>query len=219
MIASLRIVCRWGLRSVASALAGQGHFARFMILTAIIATTLSTLGCVSKHSKIMTYHGSSLSKIGWIPNPHDGVDFEDKRGAPVLAVADGVVMAFWSRAETEYRTESLGAIIYHPEHRLYSTYGHLLSARATKGMQVKRGEVIATNGTSGLRKNRVPGSMPAHVHLELRLQAQKNVCNEEMYVWACLGQSVDPLDYDGGCFDPDKNYTDDRFVLTYPVRC
>jgi len=199
---------------------GQSCFARSLRLVIMITLFMVLLSaCVPEHSKIMTYHGTSLSKIGWIPDPHDGVDFEDRRGAPVLAVADGVVMSFWSRAETEYTTESLGAIIYHPEHRLYSTYGHLLSVRATKGMQVKRGQVIATNGTSGLRKNRVPGSMPAHVHLELRLQTQKNVCNEERYVWACLGQSVDPLDYDGGCFDPDKDYPEERFVLTYPVRC
>ena len=175
--------------------------------------------CVPEHSKIMTYHGTRLSKIGWIPYPHNGVDFEDKRGAPVLAVADGVVISFWTREETRYTTESLGIVIYHPEYRLYSTYGHLLSANVTKGMEVKRGQVIAANGTGGLRKNRIPGSMPAHVHLELQLQSKGQGCTEEKYNRSCTGESVDPLTYDGGCFDPDKDYPEDRFVLTYPVRC
>ncbi len=176
-------------------------------------------GCVPEHAKIMTYYDTRLSKIGLIPEPHDGVDFADRRGAPVLAVADGIVVHVRRIDETLYNTAFLGLIIWHPEHGLFSTYGHLLSTNLTKGMKVQRGQVIATNGTSGLRKNRIPGSMPAHVHLELRPQERDRICTKEKLVWACLGKSVDPLKYDGGCFDPDKDYPEDRFVLTYPVQC
>ncbi|MDA3935061.1 MAG: M23 family metallopeptidase [Gammaproteobacteria bacterium] len=155
---------------------------------------------------------------------HKGVDFADRRGAPVIAAADGVVAYTYRRNETDYVTGAKGVVLWHPEFNLYSGYNHLSRIAVTAGAAVKRGQQIGTNGTSGLRKNRIPGSIPAHVHLSLRTASNKGNCPIKPDSSCCEPDrckqgTIDPLKYDGGCFDPDKDYPENRFVLTYPVQC
>jgi len=150
---------------------------------------------------------------------HDGVDFAGQRGADVLAVADGVVVYRYIQLETKYRTSSKAVIIWHPENQMYTKYFHLPHVNVNVGDLLKRGDKIGVFGSSGFPKQRVPGRILPHVHLELLPQSKKHVCTEEKFFWACVADPIDPLIYNGGCFDPDKDYPEDRFVLTYPVRC
>lgn len=134
---------------------------------------------------------------------HAGVDFGEMYGAPVLAAADGEVASV-SEGSSGC---GIGVLLAHYKFGRYTVYCHLEKALVRYGQSVKRGETIGRIGTTGNAVN-VP-----HVHLEL--------C-----AYPCTrgnrGGSLsteDPLAKANGCFDPKKQYPDDRLVLTYPVKC
>ncbi|GHU12062.1 hypothetical protein FACS189449_04910 [Alphaproteobacteria bacterium] len=90
---------------------------------------------------------------------HTGVDFRAPYGSPVYAIYDGVV----SRA-SYYSGYGLCVDIRHPD-GYSSRYGHLSKYAVRCGAKVKRGQLIAYVGSSGV-------STGSHVHLEL---AKNNV--------------------------------------------
>ena len=88
---------------------------------------------------------------------HTGIDISAPLGAPVMAAADGVVVAVGHSAigYGNYVVIAHGAGIA-------TLYGHLLQTAATPGQQVSRGQVIGLEGSSGY-------STGPHVHFELRV--------------------------------------------------
>ncbi|MFC1614875.1 M23 family metallopeptidase [Gemmatimonadota bacterium] len=75
---------------------------------------------------------------------HFGVDFALKQGTPVKATADGVVIS----AE---QSENLGLCVKIEHKSGYrSLYGHNNRLKVKKGDQVKRGDVIAYSGNTGM---------------------------------------------------------------------
>jgi murein DD-endopeptidase MepM/ murein hydrolase activator NlpD len=119
--------------------------------------------------------GYITSKFGYRKHPiyrkakfHAGVDFAGKRGAPVLATADGVVT--FSGWQSGY-----GRLveIRHMD-GLKTRYGHNQKNLVKEGDMVKKGQTIAKLGSTGR-------STGPHVHFEVR----KN------------GAAVNPLKYVG----------------------
>jgi murein DD-endopeptidase MepM/ murein hydrolase activator NlpD len=88
---------------------------------------------------------------------HTGVDLSAPLGTPVMAAADGVVVAVGHGA--------LGygnyVVIAHGS-GIATLYGHLLQTNATVGQKVARGAVIGLEGSSGY-------STGPHLHFELRV--------------------------------------------------
>ncbi len=107
------------------------------------------------------------SPFGWRKSPftglrnfHSGIDISGRRGAPIIATADGVVKsADFDRLLGNY------VRISHDE-RFQTTYGHMWKLTVKKGDQVKRGQVIGLMGSTGR-------STGYHVHYEVRDNGQK----------------------------------------------
>lgn len=92
---------------------------------------------------------------------HEGIDILNEEGTPVYAPGDAVVH-FAGRTQSGY-----GRVIELDHGFGYTTlYAHLSSVLVRNGAKVKRGELIAKVGRSGL----VSGP---HLHYEIRLNGRK----------------------------------------------
>ena len=134
---------------------------------------------------------------------HAGVDFGSRLGAPVLAVADGIV----SRIIDSASGCGHGVVIEHPGFKRWTAYCHLQRVTVSQGQPVSRGEQIGLVGMSGNAVN-IP-----HVHLEL--------CTFDCASHADgdLSGTADPFAAAEGCFDSGRHYPRDRLALTFPVTC
>ena len=87
---------------------------------------------------------------------HQGVDYAIAEGTRVFATADGVV------SEIKGKTSTSGITVVIDHRNGYTTsYSHLQSAKVEEGQKVKRGDIIALSGNSGL-------SLAPHLHYEVR---------------------------------------------------
>jgi murein DD-endopeptidase MepM/ murein hydrolase activator NlpD len=88
---------------------------------------------------------------------HTGIDISAVLGAPVMAAADGVVVAVGNGAlgYGNYVVIAHGAGIA-------TLYGHLLQTNASVGQKVSRGQLIGFEGSTGY-------STGPHLHFELRV--------------------------------------------------
>jgi len=91
---------------------------------------------------------------------HTGVDMAAPLGSPVMAAADGLVVAVGHTASGygNYVVIAHGGGIA-------TLYGHLLQTNATVGDRVVRGQVIGLEGSTGF-------STGPHLHFELRINDQ-----------------------------------------------
>lgn len=98
---------------------------------------------------------------------HQGVDYTIPEGSRVFATADGVVSNVAARNSTSGQTVTI-------DHGYgYETlYGHLSRILVRKGQRVRRGDIIALSGDTGL-------SLAPHLHYEVRQN----------------GMRVDPIHY------------------------
>lgn len=86
---------------------------------------------------------------------HQGVDYTIPEGSRVFATADGTVINVGNRNSTSGQT----VIIQHGNG--YQTlYGHLSRIYVRKGQRVRRGDIIALSGDTGL-------SLAPHLHYEV----------------------------------------------------
>ena len=86
---------------------------------------------------------------------HHGVDYLVPEGTAVFATADGVVKSLSEKNSTHGK-----AITIDHGNGYETSYSHLLDIRVKKGDKVKRGDIIASSGNSGL-------SFVPHLHYEV----------------------------------------------------
>ena len=91
---------------------------------------------------------------------HTGVDIAAPLGTPVMAAADGLVVAV-GHASSGYGN----FVVINHGAGVETLYGHLLQANVRAGDRVVRGEVIGLEGSTGF-------STGPHVHFEVRLNDQ-----------------------------------------------
>jgi hypothetical protein len=125
---------------------------------------------------IMPVKSSELwitSNFGWRRSPftgmrelHNGLDISGKRGAPIVATADGIVES----AEFDRYLGNLVTIRH--EGRFRTSYGHMLNIAVKPGQKVSRGQKLGLMGSTGL-------STGYHVH----------------YIVNDNGRDVNPYDY------------------------
>jgi murein DD-endopeptidase MepM/ murein hydrolase activator NlpD len=90
---------------------------------------------------------------------HTGIDFGAAWGSPIVAAADGqVVAAGWTGGYGEQVQVAHGGGIV-------STYSHMSGIAASPGQMVRQGQVIGYVGSTGL-------STGPHLHFEVRLNGQ-----------------------------------------------
>ncbi len=111
---------------------------------------------------IKPLYGRVLSKYGWRYHPlyrrrkfHKGIDITSWTGAPIQATADGLVeFAGWS--------SSFGYVVVLDHNYGYRTiYAHCSQLLCKKGEMVKKGQIIAQVGSTGL-------STGPHLHYEVK---------------------------------------------------
>ncbi len=87
---------------------------------------------------------------------HQGVDYTIPEGSSVFATADGSV------SKVSRRNSTSGTTIVIDHGNGYETlYSHLSKTNVRKGQQVRRGDIIALSGNTGL-------SLSPHLHYEVR---------------------------------------------------
>ncbi len=106
-------------------------------------------------------YGMRIHPVLGVWRMHEGLDIITDVGTPVYATGDGTV-TFAGRTASGY-----GAVVEINHGYGYTTlYAHLSQVRVRSGQKVKRGELIARSGRSGL----VSGP---HLHYEVRLNGRK----------------------------------------------
>ena len=83
---------------------------------------------------------------------HEGIDIPDKKGAPILAVADGKIVKATNKGNA-------GKQIWLEVGSKTFFYAHLDDITVTQGQEVKQGDEIGTVGNTGNAKNTLP-----HLH-------------------------------------------------------
>jgi murein DD-endopeptidase MepM/ murein hydrolase activator NlpD len=101
---------------------------------------------------------------------HEGIDIFAKKGTPVVAVYDGVII---SKSTTPLGGKNLWLQSLHKPLRAY--YAHLDQQKVRAGQFVKKGQVIGTVGNTGNAKH-----TPSHLHFG---------------IYKSFGGAVDPLPY------------------------
>jgi hypothetical protein len=104
--------------------------------------------------------GTRMHPILKVIRPHEGIDLTAPRGTKIYATADGEVL------QAGYRTGGFGKKVLIDHGYGYRTlYGHCDEILVEVGQEVKRGEVIARVGNSGL-------SQSPHLHYEVHVNGR-----------------------------------------------
>lgn len=108
----------------------------------------------------ITTHFGEVSRL-YSKRPHNGLDIGVPIGTPVVAAADGVVMAVDNNDASRTRKYQYGkyVLIKHPNN-LETLYGHLSRQIVAAGQEVKKGDIIGYSGSTGR-------STGPHLHLGL----------------------------------------------------
>lgn len=122
---------------------------------------------LARTPSIWPTEGDITSRFGWRQSPfgygsdwHPGVDIANSIGTPIHATADGVVTnAGWYGGYGRYVEIDHG-------YGYVTAYGHHSAIVVAIGQQVKKGDVIAYVGNSGM-------STGPHVHYEVRVNGRE----------------------------------------------
>lgn len=121
------------------------------------------------YNYITSYYGNRDIPVAGATSDHRAIDIGVYSGTPVYSAGDGyVVVSSYNGARGYY------VMIKHADN-LYTLYQHLSSYVVKQGQTVKRGQLIAYSGNTGI------GSGP-HLHLEVRTSPY-------------YGSEVNPLNY------------------------
>jgi hypothetical protein len=111
--------------------------------------------------------GTRFHPILGVVRPHEGIDLTATRGTNIYATADGIV------TQAGYRAGGFGKKVLIDHGYGYETlYGHCDEVLVEPGQKVKRGEIIAKVGSTGLSKS-------PHLHYEVHVN----------------GRPVDPINF------------------------
>ncbi|MEM7067691.1 MAG: M23 family metallopeptidase [Pseudomonadota bacterium] len=122
-----------------------------------VATVAKTvpLGTPVVNAKISSRYGSRIDPFNGRLAMHSGIDFKAKRGTPVLATGDGVVIKAG-------RKGGYGKVVEIKHRNGYTTrYAHLSRILVKTGQKVSKGQSVGKVGSTGR-------STGPHLHYEVR---------------------------------------------------
>lgn len=109
--------------------------------------------------------GVRIHPVLGMRKPHYGIDLRAAVGTPVLSTADGIVE--FSGVRADKRAMGRFIIVYH-NHGFQTTYAHLKKILVKQGDFVKKGQIVALSGESGVTDG-------PHLHYGIRfLQVARN---------------------------------------------
>jgi murein DD-endopeptidase MepM/ murein hydrolase activator NlpD len=106
-------------------------------------------------------------ELGGSDDMHTGIDLATRKGAPVYAVADGLVTLSAPNGKLDKYGETI--VIHHTDGR-YSLYAHLSKRYVKTGARVTAGQRIGAVGTTAGSSANPARSVPAHLHFEFLSQ-------------------------------------------------
>lgn len=112
---------------------------------------------------------------------HQGIDYTVNEGSRVFATADGTVKDVITR-----QTSSGTTVVISHGNGYETSYSHLSKTNVRKGQAVRRGDIIAQSGNTGL-------SLAPHLHYEIRFN----------------GMRIDPIHY----FFMELDYNDYQKIM------
>lgn len=117
---------------------------------------------INKQLSLLTaFYGMRIHPFYKTLQSHQGVDYTVPEGSSVFATADGVVK------ETATRNSTSGKTVVIDHGNGYETrYANLSEINVQKGQRVRRGDIIALSGNTGL-------SLAPHLHYEVRYQGMR----------------------------------------------
>lgn len=109
---------------------------------------------------LITQHYGEVSRL-YRGRPHNGLDIGTPVGTPVLAAADGEVVAVDDNDRSRWSKYQYGKyIVIKYQNNLANIYGHLSQQSVSVGQKVNRGQIIGYSGNTGY-------STGAHLHFGL----------------------------------------------------
>ncbi len=138
-------------------------------------------------SQVQDYRGGTLTY-----DSHQGTDFIIPLGTPVAAAAPGLVV----RVEREFDRGGLCVMLLH-EHGLSTTYNHLGRPLVEVGKRVRRGELIALSGASGIDFVASMFLSPPHVHFNTWLDGVAVDPFARVGETSLWRRNEDPIPYQG----------------------
>ncbi len=143
----------------------------FSELTLVIQSNLDKLNYIpsispTRSGRITDRFGTRRGLRSW--KPHTGLDIASRWGTPIYSTADGVIET------TAWRSGYGKCIIIDHGNGIKTLYGHLSAYKVKKGQAVKRNQLIAKMGSTGL-------STGPHLHYEIRVN--NIVLNPELYIF------------------------------------
>ncbi|MDZ7261107.1 MAG: M23 family metallopeptidase [candidate division KSB1 bacterium] len=115
-------------------------------LICLILTTLLTTSCVTYSPfPIGRYHGSAVPYGDF---RHAGIDFDIRKGTPIIAASDGDVYYVGDPCPGEWYCGGIFISIYH--RGIFTRYGHLKEVYVEFGEKVKRGQLIGLSGANNM---------------------------------------------------------------------
>lgn len=129
-----------------------------------------------------------MRTLNGVTKKHNGIDlgWSSKYGgenSPILAAADGVVIASVDGKNNDTRTSTYGnyVILDHGD-GITTLYGHLLKGSVPKkGTKIKQGEAFAKKNNSGY-------SFGSHCHFEVRINGKQ--VDPLLYTYADVGMAI-----------------------------
>ncbi len=143
----------------------------FNELTTVIHANIEKLNYIpsispTRSGRITDRFGSRRGFRSW--KPHTGIDIASRWGTPIYATADGIVET------TAWRSGYGKTVIINHGNGIKTLYGHLSNYMVKKGQSVKRNQLIAKMGSTGL-------STGPHLHYEIRVNDV--VLNPELFIF------------------------------------
>jgi murein DD-endopeptidase MepM/ murein hydrolase activator NlpD len=153
--------------------------------------------------------------------PHHGVEFVNRAGTPVLAVAPGTVVVAGDDSLIAYgpATRFYGQLVVvrldqqFNGQDVYTLYAHLLVVTAQVGQTVKTGDVLGAVGQTGV-------AIGPHLHFEVRVgrNAYTHTRNPELWLKPLTGANNTPYGaLAGRITDLDGNVLYDLPVVVRPL--
>lgn len=127
------------------------HLLEKKVRDRLLPTTLPV-----KNAHFGSPFGTRIDPIAGLRARHEGIDFVAPVGTPIVAAADGVVVA------AEYHNEFGNMVDIDHGDGLTSRYAHLSRLDVSTGRLVKRGDEIGAVGNTGR-------STGPHLHFEVRM--------------------------------------------------
>ena len=112
---------------------------------------------INKELTLLTAsYGMRIHPFYKSPAAHQGVDYTVSEGSRVFATADGLIKEIITK-----RTSSGNTVVIDHGNGYETVYSHLGKIYARRGDRVRRGDIIAQSGNTGL-------SLAPHLHYEIR---------------------------------------------------